>query len=94
MADYGLKIWDATSTLRLDTTDAISRLRYTVIEDAGVDGSVILSDIAGLDTVEFAIALEDNKEPHLVERSGTTINWYDQGGVDSSDSLIVVFLYS
>jgi len=31
MADYGLKIFDASGNVKLDTSDKITRLRYSAI---------------------------------------------------------------
>lgn len=97
MADYGLKIFDASGNVKLDLSDKITRLRYSVEASAGVNGSTVLSDISGKSTCEFGIALELDKTPHLVERSGTTISWTAKGNTDfrpSSKTLVVVFLYT
>ena len=96
MADYGLKVWDSAGTLILDLTDTITRLRYSGEVAAGVDGSIVLSDINGKSTVEIGVALEDEKLPHFVSRSGTTISWTAKSNpyYDSSNSLVLVFLYT
>jgi len=98
MSDYGLKVWDASGNVTLDTTDSITRLRYSNEVAADASSSVTLSDISGLDSVEISISLEDDfaKTAHDVSRSGTTITWTAQSGTfnDSADSLIFVFLYS
>jgi len=95
MAGYGLKCWNGAGTLTLDLTDTISRLRYAVEVAAGASSSVVLSDIDGKSTVQFAIATETSKLPHAVSRSGTTISWTARSGFtfSSSASLIVVFIY-
>jgi len=95
MADYGLKIWDASDSIVLDTTDTITRLRYNTTAAAGSNGSVDLSDIDGKSTCEFGIALEADKTPHYVSRSGITISWEAKGSDlrPSSETLIIVFLY-
>jgi len=96
MADYGLKIFDASGNVTLDTSDTITRLRYSVEVAAGVSGSIVLSDIDGKSTCEFGIALEDAKTPHVVTRSGTTISWAPRQGTStwpSSNTLVLVFLY-
>jgi len=98
MADYGLKIWDAEGTPTLDTTDTITRLRYSTIAAADEDGDVTLADIDGKLTVQFAVSLDEGnfKCSHKVTRTGTLIEWEAQeiGIFESIDSLIVVFLYS
>ena len=98
MSDYGLKVWDASGNVTLDTTDSITRLRYSNEVAADASSSVTLSDISGLDSVEISISLEDDfaTTAHAVSRSGTTITWTAQSGGfnDSADSLIFVFLYS
>jgi len=98
MSDYGLKVWDASGNVTLDTTDSITRLRYSNEVAADASSSVTLSDISGLDSVEISVGLEDDfaKTAHDVSRSGTTITWTAQSGTfnNSADSLIFVFLYS
>lgn len=98
MADYGLRVWNASGDLMLDYTDTISRLRYSAQLDADDSGNVTLSDISGLDTVQFAICKESGKLAHYVYRSGTTIYWSPREiadfGLLSGDSYMVVFLYS
>ena len=96
MPDYGLKIFDAAGNVKLDTTDKITRLRYSVEVSGGVSDSIVLSDISGKSTCEFGIALEADKTPHLVSRSGTTINWTAAGSTlyPSSNTFVVVFLYT
>jgi len=95
MADYGLKVFDAAGNVTLDTTDRITRMRYTNEVAAGADGSVTLSDIDGKSTCEFGLALEMDKTPHYVERVGTTIKWTAKSTTfyPSSNTLVIVFLY-
>ena len=95
MSDYGLKCWDASGNLTLDLTNIISRLRYSVEVAASNSDSVVLSDISGKSTVQFAIALETSKLPPFVTRSGTTISWTARSGgsFSSSAALILIFLY-
>jgi len=97
MADYGLKLWDASGNLTLDLTDTITRLRYSIEVADGVSDSIVLSDIDGKSTAQFGLPLEADKMPHGVSRSGTTISWTArQGGPSgpaSSDTLVLVFLY-
>ena len=99
MADYGLRIWDAAGNIRLDLTDKITRLRYITVAATNTSGSVDLSDIAGLLSVEFAILINPvslNIGIHSVSRSGTVISWSPNSGTNysSGDSLIFVFLYT
>ena len=98
MADYGLKVFDSSGNTTLDTTDTITRFRYSKEVAADASSNVTLSDISGLDSVEISISLEDDfgKIAHDVARSGTTITWTAQSDVfnNSSNSLIFVFLYS
>jgi len=104
MSAYGLRIYDADGNITLDAPDKICRLRYSVVAPALTDGSINLPDIAGHDSVQFGVALTSNWASHRVTRSGTTIIWQwrdygDRGGDlvasnQSSDSLILVFLYS
>jgi len=99
MSDYGLKVWDASGNVTLDTTDSITRLRYSNEVAADASSSVTLSDISGLDSVEIAVSVGSSiyaSACHLIERSGTTITWTAQSGTmySSTDSLIFVFLYS
>jgi len=95
MAGYGLKCWNGAGTLTLDLTDTISRLRYAVEVAAGASSSVVLSDIDGKSTVQFAIATEASKVSPVVTRSGTTISWLARtgGSYPASAALIVVFIY-
>ena len=98
MSDYGLKVWDASGNVTLDTTDSITRLRYSNEVAADASSSVTLSDISGLDSVEISVCLEQayGKCPHLASRSGTTLSWTAQSGAyyTSAASLIFLFLYS
>lgn len=95
---YGLRVRDADSNIILDTTDRITRQRYSNEVAADADGNTVLADIDGLETIEFSVKLEKYyyKCEHTVARSGTTISWThnDVGGkAMSSASLIFVFLY-
>ena len=96
MADYGLKVFDGSSNVKLDTTDTITRLRYSVEVAGGASSSIVLSDITGKSTGQFGIALEAGKTSHGVTRSGTTIIWTARAGGTyraSSNTLVLVFLY-
>ena len=96
MSDYGLKTFDASGNVKLDTIDRITRLRYQNTVSAGASSSSTLADIDGKSTCEFGIALEADKTAHFVSRSGTTISWTAAGSnlKPSSDTLVVVFLYT
>lgn len=93
---FGLKVWDSSGTVRLDTSHRITRLRYSVIATAGNNGNVVLSDISGKLTAEWGECVEANKTPHNVSRSGTTISWTARGdsGRPSGNTLILVFVYT
>jgi hypothetical protein len=95
MSDYGLKIFDSAGNCTLDLTDTITRLRYSNEVSGGSSSSTVLSDISGKSTVQFGLALEANKLPHSVTRSGTTISWTARSTYNrpSSNTLILVFLY-
>ena len=95
MADYGLKIFDSGGNVKLDLSDTITRLRYSVEVAGGASSSTTLSDISGKSTAQFGIALEAAKTPHAVTRSGTTISWTARGDSfwPSSNTLVLVFLY-
>jgi len=96
MSDYGLKVFDSGGNVTLDLTDNITRLRYSNVVSGGASSSTTLSDIDGKSTCQFGIALENNKTPHGVTRSGTTISWTARAGYTtrpSSNTLVLVFLY-
>ena len=100
MSDYGLRIKDAAGNILLNITDRITRFRYAVEVASGVSSSVVLSDIADVNTVEVSIPTESavSKAGHGVSRSGTTISWTEQSGVPgpytSAASLVFVFIYT
>jgi hypothetical protein len=93
---YGLRVRDSSGNIVLDTSNTITRFRYSNEVSAGVSNSEVLSDIDGLDSVEFSIMTETiyNLCPHQVNRSGTTISWTASGIIGSSNSLIFSFLYT
>ena len=98
MSDYGLKVWDASGNVTLDTTDSITRFRYSNEVAVDASSSVTLSDISGLDSVEISVSLETDAEKcaHDISRSGTTITWTAQSDLNfsSSSSLLFIFLYT
>jgi len=95
---YGLKIYDSSGNVVLDITDKITRYRYSTEAPSNTNGSVELSDISGIQSVEFSLKLDTtyNTCPHLVTRSGNTISWSHQSGdnYSSANSLIFIFLYT
>jgi hypothetical protein len=93
---YGLRIYNSSGTLTLDFTDEISRLRFSQVVSAYSSGSTVLPDISGSSTVQFAICRETDKMPHVVTRSGTTIEWVPQSleYAPSGESLVLVFMYT
>jgi len=98
MADYGLKIFDASGNVTLDVSDKITRFRYSNEVASGASSNTTLSDIDGLSSVEISVGLSIGRTTmcHSISRSGTTISWAAQSGVayTSIDSLIFLFLYT
>jgi len=101
MSDYGLKVWDASGNVTLDTTDTITRFRYSKEVAAGASSSVTLADISGLDSVEISVPINIATNAwgqcaHLLTRNGTTLTWTAQSGTyySSAASLAFLFLYS
>jgi len=101
MSDYGLKVFDSSGNTVLDTTDTITRFRYSNEVAAGTSGNITLSDISGLSSVEISVCTEFSatgwdKCAHSILRSGTTLTWSAQSGTyySSSNSLVFLFLYS
>jgi len=100
VGDYGIKIWDAAGSLKLDTSDRVTRMRHKVEVDLDNSDSIVLSDIDGHDSVQFAIEYWDGYHPEfaeqLVSRSGTTISWtarHDVADYGDVYNTIYVFLY-
>ena len=103
MADYGLKIFDAAGAVVLDTSERITRFRYSNVVAAGASGNTTLDDINGLSSVEFSIGAVADAVPrgcnHGVARSTNTISWTPQSGYPeighiSMQSVVFVFLYT
>jgi len=97
MADYGLKIWNASGTLTLDTTDTIARFLTSRLVTAKSSGNFTDSGLTGKTSIQFAIAF-GTFTPHLVTRSGTTITYTARVDRSSpttvgSDTAIMVFIY-
>lgn len=94
MSNYGLRVRDSSRSIILDNNDLITRFRYSTVAAAGASGSVVLADIDGQETAEFSYALnvtwwDWDKQPHLVERIGTKIQWTPSGR--PIDSVLFVF---
>ena len=78
MADetYGLECFDENGNQTLFIDDTIARLIYTVEAAADTDGnSGDLALLDGVTTIQFALALEDDKLCHEVSRTDNTIYW-------------------
>lgn len=93
---YGLKCWDASGNLVLDTSGRYCRLVYT--NKVTSDGNVTLSYLDGKQSVQWAEAYQLDPTAPLagyiapkVTRSGNTISW---SGGDADESLILVFAYT
>jgi hypothetical protein len=93
---YGLRVYNSSGTLILDFTDEISRLRFSEVVAANASGSTSLPDISGSSTAQFAMCRETDKLPHVVTRSGTTIEWAPQSMEyrASGESMVLVFMYT
>ncbi len=100
---YGMRLRNNKGKIILDTADVTARVRYSVVETAGNNDSVVLSDIAGKTTELISIGLGTGSDSpsapyayaaHSVTRSGTTISWTANSGAqyNSMDSLIIVLL--
>jgi hypothetical protein len=79
MADYGLRVKNASGTVILNITDRITRWKWNSSQTASSGNSGALSEINGLQTCEFAIPVgawgsRDNI-PHDISRSGNTLTW-------------------
>lgn len=99
MVDYGLKCWDSGRNLTLDTTERISRVRYQTTATKTESDSIVLADINGKLTMQFAVPIVTPTfgNPgigHVVRRDGTTIYWRPiPSAVQNSSSVIVVMMY-
>jgi len=95
---YGLRVKAADGTVKLDTTEELSRLRWLQEVAANASSNTTLSDISGLSSVEVSIQIGKvwDDAPHLISRSGTTISWTADSNTftNSSASLLFVFLYT
>ncbi len=76
----GLKIYDETGKLKFDAEDRVTRLVYkTYISSSANGNSGALPQIAGQDTIQFAIPHGPPPE-HRVTRTGNTIHWARRSG--------------
>lgn len=95
---YGLRVRNASGVVVLDTSDRITRFRYSNEVSAGASGSVNLSDTSGHLTVEISVMQGNDyrQAPHRFTRSGTTFSWVSPSVplVNPSNSVIFVFLYT
>lgn len=92
--EYGLKITGAQGVTRLDTTDMLARIRYSIVVAAGVSSSTSLPDITGKTVYALSIPLEAQKVAHSVSITGTTLSWTAQSApyMASGSSLILVIM--
>lgn len=89
---YGVQCWDANSNLFLNVNSRYTRLVYSIVTGSG--GSIDLPEIEGLETVEWAEAINRyfwDQAPPTVSRSGITIDWDIPFAADAQ---ILVFLYT
>ena len=97
--DYGLKTWDADGNVLLDYTDRIGRLVWHDEIAQNETSNTTVSEIDGLDTVQFSYDLSGadggglSSMSHKVTRSGTTVTWTSRGGPSTEDSYIFVLIY-
>jgi len=79
MADYGLRVKNASGTVILNITDRITRWKWNSSQTASSGNSGALSEINGLQTCEFAIPVNaygtSTVVPHAISRSTNTLTW-------------------
>jgi len=98
MPAYGLIVKNSSGNITLDVDEKINRVRYTHEAAATESGSVTLSDIDGLLTVQIPFAINITTPyqcPHAVARSGNAISWdpLNWGYTVKMPSLILTFIY-
>lgn len=99
--DYGMKCWDASGDLTIDSTERLTALVAAYDATADTDGnSGSLSEINGRSTFCLGIAKESGGEsteqaPHRVYRSSNTIYWEERenASYDSVDTHVLVFVF-
>lgn len=92
---YGLRVKDASGNIIIDDVSKINRQRYSKEVTSAETDSTVLSDIAGLLSVELSTTINPDtrfKCAHLVSRSGTTVSW-SPADFQPNASLILVFIY-
>ncbi len=92
---YGLEVFDSTGTKVISSTDSLARLVYTQQIIANINGSVILPDIIGHDTIQLIFPLS-NKDLFInVNRNNDTISWaWGYTAAYKERGLLVVFMIS
>lgn len=97
---HGLRIKDVSGNIILDTSNRITRLRYSNLVAAGASGNTTLSNIDGQLSVEFGVPINidlPNRVEHAVSRSGTVLSWTPNGNGTtyfSQASIVFLFLYT
>jgi hypothetical protein len=96
---YGLRVKDANGGVTLKLTDRISRLVWKS-EQTASSGSYTVSNIEGLKSAQFAIAINPNIYQLMptVSRSGNVISWTfwgdSYGYFSNATCIIFVFVYT
>lgn len=97
----GLQVYTASSALRLDVSDRLTRLMYSAVVAATASGSATVTGITTANAVPIALCVDaagNYKCPHEVWITDNTIHWAampapgDGGSTDVRESsLILVF---
>ena len=96
---YGLRVKDAHGAEVVTYADRITRFIWKSAHTSS-NGSQVLSDIAGLKTAQFAIAINPGISQVMpsVSRSGNTISWTfwndSYGYFSNATCVIFVFAYT
>lgn len=99
---WGLRVWNGSGQVRLDTNDRITRLIHSEILAADSTGSIV---IPGFDSTKgIAITTSLSSDPiklaHQVRSDGNQVFWRASMREDSgtritgTDSLLLVFMYA
>lgn len=107
---FGMKCWDSSGNVTLDIVDTINRLRYQTTLGSDESGSIILPDIAGRQTTQFALcavvppaektatSIPQGYASHIIYREATStkISWSNVSTRHKpvATSLLLVFLYT
>ena len=96
---FGLKVWDASGNLVVDTTHRLPRLVHTQYISRGTTGSVEIPGVSGKQTFFIAGAVNVNYwvehrrtvriNPARISLVLTTLSW-EPGDVDT---IVFVFIY-